>query len=131
MNSVSYLLGLFYSPRTADNSFFNNLSLNIEKAYEFSKNLVIVGDLNEDLLNPNFHNLKDLLLINSMQNSISNPTRQHAILDPIIIPEDLPFLDSGTISIPSEVSDHKATFIRFPSQYECQKSCFWRQTDSI
>ena len=126
MNNFSYLLGLFYSPRTADNSFFNNLSLNIEKAYEFSKSLVIVGDLNEDLLNPNFHNLKDLLLINSMQNSISDPTRQHAILDPIIIPEDLPFLDSGTISIPSEISDHKATFIRFPSQYECQKS-FERQ----
>ena len=111
MNNFSYLLGLFCSPRTADNSFFNNLSLNIEKAYEFSKNLVIVGALNEDLLNPNVHNLKD-----SMQNSISDPTRQHAILDPIIIPEDLPFLDSGTISIPSEISDHKATFIRFPSQ---------------
>ena len=126
MNNFSYLLGLFYSPRTADNSFFNNLSLNIEKAYEFSKNLVIVGDLNEDLLNPNFHNLKDLLIINSMQNSISDPTRQHAILDPIIIPEDLPFLDSGTISIHSEISDHKATFIRFPSQYECLKS-FERQ----
>ena len=111
MNNFSYLLGLFYSPRTADNSFFNNLSLNIEKAYEFSKNLVIVGALNEDLLNRNVHNLKD-----SMQNSISDPTKQHAILDPIIIPEDLPFLDSGTISIPSEISDHKATFIRFPSQ---------------
>ena len=82
--------------------------------------MVIVGDLNEDLLNPNFHNLKDVLLINSMQNSISDPTRQHAILDPIIIPEHLPFLDSGTISIPSEISDYKATFIRFPSQYECQ-----------
>ena len=61
-----------------------------------------------------------------MQNSITDPTRQHAILDPIIIPEDLPFLDSGTISIPSKMSDHKATFIRFPSQYECQKS-FERQ----
>ena len=37
-------------------NFFNNLNLNIEKAYDVSKNLIIVGDLNEDLLNPNFHN---------------------------------------------------------------------------
>ena len=42
-----YPLGLFYSPKTADTTFFNNLNLNIEKAYDFSNNLIIVGDLNE------------------------------------------------------------------------------------
>ena len=60
------LLGLFYSPKTADVNFFNNLKLNIEKAYDVYKNLIIVGNLNEDLLNPNFHNLENFLLLNSL-----------------------------------------------------------------
>ena len=85
------LIGIFYSPTTADSQFFNSLNLNIEKAFEISKNLILVGDLNEDLLNPNYHNLKDLILVNSMKNVITEPTRQHAILDPIIIPEDFPW----------------------------------------
>ena len=68
------LIGVFYSPTTADSQFFNGLNLNIEKAFEISKNLILVGDLNEDLLNPNYHNLKDLILVNSMKNVITEPT---------------------------------------------------------
>lgn len=100
VNNNNYLLGLFYSPRTADSHFFDNLHLNIEKAYDFSKRMIIIGDLNEDLFNLNFHNLKDLLIINSLQNTINEATRQHAILDPIIIPDDMPYLDSETMVIP-------------------------------
>ncbi|MCG7883228.1 MAG: hypothetical protein JAY96_16735 [Candidatus Thiodiazotropha endolucinida] len=117
-----YLLGLFYSPRTADATFFYNLDANIEKAFEFSKNLIIVGDLNEDLLNKNYHNLKDVLLLNSLQNTINDCTRLEAILDPIIIPDDMCFIDSGTISTPSHISDHKATYINIPFLYFCEKS---------
>ena len=102
---------------TSDSRFFDRLNLNIEKAYEFSKNIILVGDLNEDMLNPNYHNLKDLILINNMKNVINEPTRQHAILDPIIITEDLPFLDAGTIGVPNNISDHKATYINLPFHY--------------
>ena len=113
---------MFYSPRTADTNFFNDLNKNIEKAYDFTKqNVIIVGDLYEDLLNPNFHNLKDLLLLNSVETVIDEPKRQQAILDPVIISDDLPFLDSGTITDPSTISDHKATYARIPFQYQCQK----------
>ena len=114
------LIGIFYSPTTADSQFFNSLNLNIEKAFEISKNLILVGDLNEDLLNPNYHNLKDLILVNSMKNVITEPTRQHAILDPIIIPEDFPFLDSGTIGVPDHISDHKVTYINLPFHYDTE-----------
>ena len=114
------LIGIFYSPTTADSHFFNSLNLNIEKAFEISKNLILVGDLNEDLLNPNYHNLKDLILVNSMKNVITEPTRQYAILDPIIIPEDFPFLDSGTIGVPDHISDHKATYINLPFHYDTE-----------
>ena len=80
-----FLIGLFYSPSTADVQFFNSFNSNIEKTLEHSKYLIIVEDLNEDLLNPNFHNLKDVLLINSMMNVITEPTRQQAMLDPILV----------------------------------------------
>ena len=107
-------------PYTADVQFINNLNSNIEKALEHSKNLIIVGDLNEDLPNPNFHNLKDVLLINSMMNVITEPTRQQAMLDPVIIPEALPFLDSGSLDVPDRISDHKATYITLPFQYDTE-----------
>ena len=57
-----FLIGLFYSPTTAGSIFFSNFNTNIEKASEISRNLILVGDLNEDLLNTNYHNLRDILL---------------------------------------------------------------------
>ena len=47
-------------------------------------------------------------------NTIDLPTRQQAILDAIIILDDMAFLDSGTIDIPGWISDHMATYIRLP-----------------
>ena len=61
--------------------------------------------------NPNYHNLKNLILINSLKNVIIDPTRQHAILDLVIIPEDFPFLDYGTISVSNNISDNMATYV--------------------
>ena len=45
--------------------------------------------MNEDLFNPNMHHLKDVLLLNSLYNIISEPTRQLALLDPIILHDDM------------------------------------------
>ena len=118
----SYLLGVFYSPRTADSVFFENLNRNLEKAFEISKNIIVLGDLNEDLLNPAFHNLHNLLLINSMHNVIHEPTRQRAILDPVILPLDMQFSDAGVLHIPPEISDHHATYIHIPFPYELHSS---------
>ena len=78
--------------------------------------------MNEDLLNPNFHNLKDVLIINSLQNVVLEPTRLGAILDPILISEDIDYIKSGVLSMPPPISDHKATFINLPFIYQCQSS---------
>ena len=94
---------MFHSPKTADVNFFNQLNLNTEKAYDVTKNLIIIGDLNKDLLRPNFHNLQNILLVNSLQNTVCEPTRLRALLDLVIISDDLPYLDSGTISVPELV----------------------------
>lgn len=93
---------------------FDAFNLNIEKAIESSKNLIIVGDLNEDLLNSNYHNLKNVLMENSLHNIISEPTRGRAPLDPIIISDDLITLNSGVLTTPGEISDHSATYVFIP-----------------
>ena len=37
VNSDIYLIGTFYSPKTADKDFFRNFNLNIEAAFNISK----------------------------------------------------------------------------------------------
>ena len=85
VNRDIYLISLFYSPRTADTNFFDSLYKNIENALDNTNNIIILGDMNSDLLDPNMHNLKDVLLLNSLHNIISEPTRKLALLDPIIV----------------------------------------------
>ena len=117
INKRQFLLGTFYSPKPQDRLFFDAFDRNIEKAMELSQNLVIVGDLNEDLLNDNFRYLRDTLLANSLQNIISVPTRGRALLDPIIVTDDLSAYDSGVLPNPNEISDHLATYIVLPHYY--------------
>lgn len=111
------LLGVFYSPKTSDRHFFDRLNQNIEKAMDISKNIIIMGDLNEDLLNLNNHNLKNVLLVNSLNNIITEPTRGRALLDPVIIDFDQIVLDSGVLQVPPHISDHAATFCSIPFDY--------------
>ncbi|MCG7867669.1 MAG: hypothetical protein JAY74_15080 [Candidatus Thiodiazotropha taylori] len=117
LNKQIYLIGNFYSPRTSDTQFFDSLNRNIEMALESSGNIILVGDLNEDLLNDNVNNLKDVMLMNSLRNVITLPTRNTALLDPVIVPDEMIVLDSGIITSPNEFSDHSATYIRIPHDY--------------
>ena len=84
---------------------------------EFNQNIILIGDLNEDLLNENYHNLRDILLSNSLQNVINVPTRETALLDPIIISDNLVTYDSGVIVNPNHISDHHATYVILPHNY--------------
>ena len=116
-NSQFYLFGIFYSPKTSDKSFFERLNQNLETALDITKDVVIMGDLNEDMLNPNNHNLKNVLLMNSLNNIIAEPTRGRALLDPILTYFDQTVLDSGILQVSSEISDHCATFITLSFEY--------------
>ena len=120
--SESFLLGVLYSPKTSDVKFFEQLNLNIEAALEISKRVIIVGDFNDDLLNDNKHYLKDVLLINSLQNIVNEPTREQALLDPILVPLDCTVLDKGVFNMPSLISDHRAPFITVPFDYPVSSS---------
>ena len=79
---------------------------------------MILGDMNEDLLNPRLHNLKYVLLLNSLQNIIDEPTRQLALLDPIILHEGMSPLNQGIIKVPPEISDHSATYVHVLFEYQ-------------
>ena len=42
-------------------------------ALDTTDNVIIVGDMNEGLLNPDVHNLKDILILNSLNDSMYQP----------------------------------------------------------
>ena len=74
---------------TADTIFFDSRIKNIETALDTTNSIIILGDMNEDLFNPNLHNLKIVLLFNSLHNTIVKPTRQLDLLNPIILHDTL------------------------------------------
>ena len=92
----------------------------MEIALDITKNVIIMGDLNEDLLNPNSQNLKNVLLINTLNNIITEPTRGRALLDPVLTSFEQTVLDSGILQVPPEISDHFATFVTLPFEYSVQ-----------
>jgi len=122
VKNEKFLIGTFYSPKTSDPTFFTNFNKNIERALELSSNVIILGDLNEDLLNPTLRKLKDVIVLNSLQNTITEATRQNSLLDPVLIPIDMKYIDSGIIQNPSEISDHCATYIHIPFPYEVKQT---------
>ena len=63
------------------------------------------------------HHLKDVLLLNSLHNIISEPTRRLALLDPIILHDDMPPLNQGINKVPPDISDHCATYVYLPFEY--------------
>ena len=81
-----------------------------------------MDDLNEDYLNDRNHLLKDVLLLNSLTNIISEPTRGRALLDPIIVPFEQQVLDYGAMTVPSQISGHSATFVSIPFKYQLSTS---------
>ena len=112
-----YLIGLFYTQWTADILSIDSVNKNIEKALDITDNIIILRDMNEDLFNPNMHNLKDVLPINSLHNIIAEPTHQLALLDLIILHEDMTPLNQGIIKEPSKISDQCATYVYLPFEY--------------
>ena len=88
-----------------------------ENFYVTMVQILLIIDLNEDLLNPNDQNLKNVLLINSLNNIITEPTRGRALLDPVLTSFEQTVLDSGILQVPLEISDHFATFVTLPFEY--------------
>ena len=57
-SKIKYLIGTVYRPPSAPSIFWEILNDNLETALNLSKYEIILGNFNEDLLNPNLHNFK-------------------------------------------------------------------------
>ena len=55
-----------------------------------------------------------------MENVINVSSRNNAIIDPIIIYDDMRYSNSGVIDTPNHISVHKATFLIIHFHYEIQ-----------
>lgn len=112
-----YLICNVYRKPNSAVEFWERLNVSIEKAFEISKNIILVGDINEDQLNPNNHKLKDILFLNDMSNVINTPTRvcptSNTLLDPIAIASSIHCCNSGIFQTDKQISDHFATYAFF------------------
>ena len=124
------LIGTLYRPPSATADIWDTININFENATSVSDRVVILGDFNEDQLNPAYHNLKDIMSLNSVKNMITEPTRvtdsSSTLLDPIIISDQIVNLGSGIIPVESDISDHSITYRHMRLGY-INKSVFKRK----
>ena len=130
--SNSFLLCSTYRPPNSPVSIWDDLNVSIERALDISPNVILLGDLNENLLNENLAHLKNIMLINDLRNIIDTPTRitEHSstLIDPIIVSNNVDFYRSGCYDVKESVSDHRVTFIFLKSSHEsheCLKRKVW------
>ena len=123
-NEVTYhgktiLVCNVYRPPSSPVSFWDNFNISLEKAIESTPHIVVLGDINENQLSANTK-FNQILLLNNLINVITVPTRitesTSTSIDPVAVSTELHVLDSGTIDVPVEISDHKGTYvhIRYP-----------------
>ena len=105
-------------------SFWDDLDISIDRALDVNKNIVLLGDLNENLFNDSLMNLRNVIVINNLENGITEPTRvtQHSstLIDPILVSKDLHTYNAGCIHVDSNISDHRATFTYIKFEFFCQ-----------
>jgi hypothetical protein len=66
----------------------------------------INGDLNVDLLRENNNKLLEIISEFNLTNVIKEPTRNGALLDPILVSNLNIVIDSEVISVNRDISDH-------------------------
>ena len=84
-----FVLCTTYRPPNARVAVWDYFNVRIERAMEVNLNIVVLGDVNENLLNNNITNLKNIILFNNLDNVIKEPTRITAtsttLIDPILV----------------------------------------------
>ena len=76
----------------------------------YTSNIIINGDLNVDLLREN-NKLLEIISEFNLTNVIKEPTRNGALLDPILVFNLDIVIDSEVISVNRDISDHDAILI--------------------
>ena len=74
------------------------------------------------------NNVNDIFSINGLTNIINKPTHfdsrtgNSSLLDPILITDNVPLIDSDTIHIERKISDHEGTCVTIRCGYSNLKS---------
>ena len=71
-----FLLCTTYSPPNSRVAVWDYFHVSIERTMEVNLNRVVLGDLNENLLNNNITSFKNIILFNNIDNVIKEPTRK-------------------------------------------------------
>ena len=138
--ATAFLLCRVYRLPGTPVSFWDNFNVSVERAFESNSKLIIVGDSNQNLLNPNEYHLTNFMALNNVQNVINKPTRVtpycSKLLDPILVSSFVNVLHSDTVDVEDNISDHKATeillkFINVPKPCSKRKVWYYESADFV
>ena len=116
LNGSNHLIGVAYRPQfldmvMADSEAFEGL---LESANSISKNVIIMGDLNIDLLRKSKQKdrLDEMMNIHGYKQLVKTPTRSNekseSLIDHVWVSKECSYSDSGTME---GMSDHAGTYL--------------------
>ena len=111
---------------SSQSTFIMELQPSIEKALDYTPNVILLGDINVDFLNLSNYEILDCLTLFNLSNVINEPTRvsgnSSTLIDTILVSDACRVLDAGTISVDNSISDNKATFVSVKTETPLLKS---------
>jgi len=110
-SNLKIIICTVYSPPGSVAASWENCEYSIEQAMNYTSNIIINGDLNVDLLRENNNKLLEIISELNLTNVIKEPTRNGALLDPILVSNLDIVIYSEVISVNRDISDHNATLI--------------------
>jgi hypothetical protein len=98
------LICTVYRPPGSVAAFWENFEYSIEQAMNYTPNIIINGDLNVDLLRESNNKLSEIISEFNLTNVIKEPTRNGALLDPILASNLNIVIDSEVISVNRDIT---------------------------
>lgn len=123
------LINIVYrSERFSHANFWILLDSMIKHALDETNHVICLGDLNKNFLSPLPANINDIIVINGLYNTIQKPTRfdlrtgNSTLLDPILITDSIQYMDSDTVPLDRNISDHDGTYLTIRCGYHISRS---------
>ena len=118
----------YRSERESHINYWQLFESMIAKALDENSRIICLGDLNKNFMGQLSNNVNDIFSINGLTNIINKPTHfdsrtgNSSLLDPILITENVPLIDSDTIHIDRKIRDHEGTCVTIRCGYSNLKS---------
>lgn len=124
---MNTLINIVYrSERFCGPNFWELFDQTLKAALDECPNIIVLGDLNKNFLSNLPNIIKDIFTMNGLSNLIVKPTNffgnTETLLDPILVTNSVPVLESDTIHTDRRISDHDGTYVVIDSGYNNNKS---------